>query len=115
MSTLNVACWNVSSLVENDGAVETARARKDERALKGSTDTKVVLLAWELRRYDICAAGISETKWFGSNVYEVEGHVVLHSGREVPKEGEGFQRSEGVGIVLSPTAVERWRRAVGAC
>ena len=93
---------NVAMLVENDGAVKTARARKDDRAVKGSMDRKVVLLVWELRRYDICAAGISETKWFSSNVYKVEGHVVLHSGREVPKEGESFQRSEGVGIVLSP-------------
>ena len=106
---MNVACWNVRSLVENEGTVETARVRKDERAVKGSVDRKVVLLVWELRRYNIYAAGISETKWFSSNVYEVEGHVVLHSGRELPKEGESFQRSEGVGIVLSPKAAKAWR------
>ena len=83
--------------------------RKDERALKGSVDRKVVMLVWELKKYNIYMAGISETKWFNSNMYEVEGHVVLHSGRELPKEGESFQRSEGVGIVLSPIAAKAWR------
>ena len=67
------------------------------------------MLVWELKKYNIYAAGISETKWFNSNMYEVEGHVVLHSGRELPKEGESFQRSEGVGIVLSPIAAKAWR------
>ena len=113
LSMMNVACWNARSLIENEGTVETARVRKDERAVKGSVDRKVVLLVWELRRYNIYAAGISETKWFSSNVYEVEGHVVLHSGRElhvhVPKEGVSFQRSEGVGIVLGPKAAKAWR------
>ena len=104
-----MACWNVRSLVENEGNVETARVRKDERAVKGSVDRKVVMLVWELKKYNIYAAGISETKWFNSNMYEVEGHVVLHSGRELPKEGESFQRSEGVGIVLSPIAAKAWR------
>ena len=33
MSTINAAYWNVRSLVENEGNVETARVRKDERAV----------------------------------------------------------------------------------
>ena len=32
--------------------------------------------------------GISETKWFGSAVYDVDGYLILHSGRAVPREGE---------------------------
>ena len=51
---LSIACWNVRSLVENEGSLETARVRQDERALKGSVERKVVLLIWELKRYNIC-------------------------------------------------------------
>ena len=87
---LSIACWNVRSLVESEGSVET----------------KIVLPVWELQRYNIYAAAISETKWFNSNVYELEGHVVLHSRRELTEDGEQFLRSEGVGIILSPEAAK---------
>ena len=30
---LSIACWNVRSLVENEGSLETARVSKDELAL----------------------------------------------------------------------------------
>ena len=106
---LSIACWNVRSLVENEESLETARVRQDERALKGSVERKVVLLIWELKRYNIYAAAISETKWFNNSIYEVEGHVVLHSGWELSKDGEQFVRSEGVGIILSPEAAKAWR------
>ena len=43
---LSIACWNVRSLVENEGSLETARVSQDERALKGSVERKVVLLIW---------------------------------------------------------------------
>ena len=95
--------------MESEGSAETARVRQDKRTLKGSVERKIVLLVWELQRYNIYAAAISETKWFNSNVYEVEGHVVLHSGRELPEDGEQFLRSEGVGIILSPEAAKAWR------
>ena len=88
--------------MENEGSLETARVRQDEQTLKGSVERKVALLIWELKRYNIYAAGISETKWFNNNICEVEGHVVLHSGRELPKDGEQFTRSEGVGIYPQP-------------
>ena len=47
--------------MENEGSLETARVRQDERALKGSVERKVVLLIWELKRYNIYTATISET------------------------------------------------------
>ena len=106
---LSIACWNARSLVENKGSLETARISQDERALKGSVERKVVLLIWELKRYSIYAAAIPETKWFNNDVCEVEDHVVLHSGRELPQDGEQFKRSEGVGIILSPEAAKAWR------
>ena len=44
-------------------------------------------------------------------MYEVEGHVVLHSDREQPKEGESFLISEVVNIGLSPphSSYKVWR------
>ena len=44
---LNIACWNVRSLVENEGSLETARVRQNERAMKGSAEKKIVLLIWD--------------------------------------------------------------------
>ena len=40
----------------------------------------------ELKKYEVSMTGISETKWFGQVVYEVEGYTILHSGRPVPEE-----------------------------
>jgi len=45
---------------------------------------------------------ISEKKWFGDDVYEVGGFVVLHFGCSVPLSGDAIQHSEGVAIVLDP-------------
>ena len=44
---------------------------------------------------------MQETKWFGSEVYQVSGSVVLMAGRKVPGEGENVIRGEGVALVLS--------------
>ena len=44
-------------------------------------------------------AALQETKWFGSEVYQVGGSVVLTVGRERPSEGDDMQRGEGVAIV----------------
>ena len=68
------------SLVNNVGSLETARSRQYEQTSKNSVTNKMTLMIWELQKYNIFAAGISETKWFGSNIYEVEGHAILHSG-----------------------------------
>ena len=45
----------------------------------------------------------------GSNIYEVEDHLILHSGRKVPGDGEQVRRGEGVGLVLSPEVTRAWR------
>ena len=108
-----MACWNMRSLVEDDGSVETARSRQDSRAQRSSVERRSTLLVWELKRYNIFAATISETKWFGNNMYEVEDHLILHSGRTTPGTGEQVQRGEGVGIVLSPEAIKAWREGGG--
>ena len=52
---------------------------------------------------------ISETKWFGNDIYEIENYTILHSERQLPKEGEPLARGEGVGIALSPEGTKTWK------
>jgi len=58
---------------------------------------------------------ISKTKWFGSDVYEVDGFTVLHSGCDLPQTGMYYryvlQRGEGVAVVLDPAMTQAWRDA----
>ena len=54
---------------------------------------------------------ISKTKWFGQDVYEVDGFVLVHFGRPIPADGEPVQRNEGVGILLNPTMAAAWRNS----
>ena len=49
--------------------------------------------------------GISETKWFGQDIY---GFLILYSGCPVPGAGE---RNEGGGIVLDPDMVRLWKNS----
>jgi len=49
---------------------------------------------------------ISETKWFGDDVYEVDGFTVLHSGHFVP---HAIQHGKGVAIVLDPLLAIAWK------
>jgi len=75
-------------------------------------DRKINLLVGELRHFDINIAGISETKWFSEGVYEVDGFVLVHSGRPVPADSELVQRNErGVGTLVH--LVQRNERGVG--
>ena len=72
---------------------------------------KINFLVNELKRFRMRAVCISETKWFGSDVYEVDGFTVLHSGRSLPGSGVVLQRGEGVGIVLDPVMTQAWHDA----
>ena len=38
----------------------------------------------ELKMCGVSIAGISETKWFGKDLYDVEGYMILHSGHPLP-------------------------------
>ena len=106
---VNLVCWNMRTLVEDDGSIKTGRVRQNEQRRKGSVEKKAVLMVWEMKRYATFAAAISETKWFGNDIYEIENYTILHSGRELPKEGEPVATGEGVGIALSPEATKAWR------
>jgi len=74
-SWVNIGSWNLHSLVESEGLVATASTR---RGVQVDHKVNLNLLVGELRHFDISIAGISETKWFGEGVYEVDGFVLVH-------------------------------------
>ena len=63
------------SLVEAEGSVATASVRREVRV-----DWKIHFLVKELCCFNMSITGVSETKWFGQEVYEVDGFVMVHSG-----------------------------------
>ena len=42
----------------------------------------------ELERYDFVVGALQETKWFGCEMYEVNGSMVLTAGQTTPAQGE---------------------------
>ena len=74
-----------------------------------SIDRKINYLVRELKRFRMDVVCVSETKWFGEDIYEVDGFTVLHSGRGVPQSGDAIQHGEGVAIVLDPFIANAWK------
>lgn len=103
----SISCWNMRTLIESDGSIATGMSRQGSRGV--AVDRKAMLLVQELRKFRMSAVGISETKWFGSAVYDVDGFLILHSGRPVPGKSEKGERNEGVGIVMDPCMGESWK------
>ena len=97
VSLLKLGTWNVQSMVDTDGSVEVASQLADGQR---GEERKVDQIVCELERYDVVVGALHETKWFGSEVYEVGGSVLLTSGRVTPASGEAVQRGEGVALVL---------------
>ena len=106
---ISVGCWNMQTLVEAEGRVETSVVRKSGRSVV--VDRKAALMVHELKKYGVSIAGISETKWFGKDLYDVEGYMILHSGRPLPDDDSPMVRNEGVGIVLDREMTAAWREA----
>ena len=106
-SILRVGCWNVRSLVEADGGVKTATVHTGPSSL--AVGKKVRFLVCELMHFRMGITCISETKWFGKDVYEIDGYTVLHSDRDLPGSGDALQCGEGVAIVLDPVLSVAWR------
>ena len=70
-SWLNVGCWNMRSLVEPEGSVATASVRRGVQV-----DRKIIFLVEELCRFNMSITRVSETKWFGQGVYEVDVFII---------------------------------------
>ena len=108
---LNSGCWNMRTLVESDGSIETAVTRKSHRG--AAVDRKASLMVMKLKKYRMNVVEISETKWFGSTVYKVDWYVIMYSSQTVPADGDKALRNEGVAIVLDPTMEENWKSSGG--
>ena len=93
-SRLNIGCWNMRTLVEAEGNIATSLARPGSRGV--TVGRKATLMVQELKKYRMNLTGISETKWFGQNVYNIDNYTILHSGRRIPASGEMIERNEGV-------------------
>lgn len=78
---------------------------------KSNADRKIDLMAKELRRYRVSVAGIQETKWFGSDMWEADGYLFLHCGHPLPGEDDAAVQNEGVGIALHERAARVWKEA----
>ena len=72
-------------MVDTEGPVEVASQRGEDR--------KVDQIVCELERYDIVVGTLQETKWFGCEVYEMNGSVVLTAGRTTPVRGNQFREA----------------------
>ena len=94
--------------MNQSGPVETAYVRAP-RNICEKDDRRIDLVVLELDRLRVEVAGLQETRWFGSGVYRVGDSVVLSSGRPLPSDGGGYQRGEGVALVLRGRGVATWR------
>ena len=65
----------------------------------------------ELKKYAVSIAGISETKWFEKDLYDVKGYIIMHSGYPFPDNVSLMVRNEGVGILLDHEMTAVWREA----
>ena len=59
---LKFCTWNVNSLVENDGSIETAR---HERSLPVTEDKQIQIVLHKIQNFNFSVAGLQETEWFG--------------------------------------------------
>ena len=107
VSTLKLGTWNVRSMVDTVGTIEVASQRADGRR---GEERKVDQIVCELERYGVVVGALQETRWFGSEVYKVNGSVLLTAGRMTPAPGETVQRGEGVALVLRGVALDAWKR-----
>jgi len=91
------------SLVEAEGSVVTASVRGEVQV-----DRKINVLVNELHRFDMSITGITESKWFGQGVYEVDGFVMVHSGKPLPSEDDSGLRNPVVAAALRDSG-ECWK------
>ena len=97
--------WNVRSLLDTTGSIETARQRCESDA----EDRKIDQVVDVLDDYHVTVAALQETKWFGKEVYKVRESLVLTAGRPVPRADRQRERGEGVALILKGPAVQAWK------
>ena len=101
-----IASWNVCSLLDIEGSIESARQGKETDQAE---DRRIDQVIRELNRYQVSVGALQETKWFGDAIYHVGESIVLAAGRPTPSVGQTRQRGEGVAIVLNGPAITAWK------
>ena len=86
-----VGTWNVRTLLDDEGSLETARQGKE--TVK-TDDHRIDLLLRELGRYRIKIAALQETKWFADGEYCMGKSVVLTAGQPIPEAGSIDRREK---------------------
>ena len=89
---LRFGCWNMRTSVEADGPVATAVTRASARGV--TVDRKAFFTVEEFRKFNVEVVGISETKWFGQDMYDVGSFLILHFGCPVTGAGEQVERNK---------------------
>ncbi len=69
-----LASWNISSLLDKEGSIETARKCS---GVMDTEERRVDQVVSELDRYGVVVGALQETKWFGNEVYRVSESMVL--------------------------------------
>ena len=59
--------------------------------------------------YGVSLGALQKIKWFGGNVYEVHGHVVVTVGRLIPADDEPIQQGVGDALMLMSSVQATWR------
>ena len=81
--------WNVRSLLDNEGSIETARQGRES---DGTEDRRIDLVLRKLGRFRIKVAALQETKWFGNAEYYIGRSIALNAGRPTLETGQHRQR-----------------------
>ena len=73
-------------------------------------DRQIHLVIRELGRYQVVAAGLQETKWFGNAMYKVGESIALTAGRLMPQAG---QPGREVRVWQSFSVIQLWLHGKG--
>ena len=101
LSVWHLSSWNVRSLSDVEGSLETAK-----QGTGNSKDKRIDLVDSVLDKYKVVVGALQKTKWFRSEAHMGGKSLVLTAGRNVPGIGHVKRRGEGVAIVLTGPAID---------
>ena len=101
---LNLACWNVRSLLDNEGQAMVSRRSCDNSKLEPRVDAKPALFVQDMKRMKLAVVGLNETLWTDSAALKLHGTTFLSSGSP---SATGTRRA-GVSLALNAMAKAAW-------
>ena len=99
-------------MVDTEGSIEEANLQTHGHR---GEDRKVDLIVNELKRYNVTTAVLQETKWFGSEIYQVNRNVVIwmHSACSRRKQHPRWRSSSSTHGSSNWCMEERWQALEG--